>query len=392
MPAAGGATDQLTFGVEEEFLLVDADTLLPAPRARAVLDRTAASSAGHDSGFHHELCASVVEAASAVCATLPELGARIRSGRAALAASARRENARLVSVGEPVLTAAEPEITATDHFHRMRESYAGVVTDQELCGCHVHVGVPDRDTGVAVLNHITPWLPTLLALTANSRYRHGADSGFHSWRMMVHTRLPAATMPPWHASAAAYDADLARLVDCGMVEPGQGSLRVARLSRRYPTVEIRIGDAAATVAEAVLYAALARALVRRALDDLAVGRTAGPLDHGVLDCALWAAARHGLHGAAVDPWRERETRAIDLLDALLAHVRDALDDLGDAAAVTALAAAARGRGCAATRQRAAAATGGAPAVVRMLGAETVAGVRVPDPPGLVDSVRRGGGR
>lgn len=374
MPPKDEATHGITVGVEEEFLLVDVDTLRPVPWARAVLDRVTASPADEMSRFHLELCASAVEASTTVSTTLAELRTKVLSGRSRLSTAARLENAHLVSVGEPVLSAAAPEITATEHYLQMLDSYAGVVTDQELCGCHVHVGVPDREVGVAVLNHITPWLPTLLALTANSRYRHGVDSGFHSWRMMVHTRLPAATMPRWHPSARAYDADLHRLTACGMLDEGQAGLRVARLSARLPTVEIRVGDAAATVDEAVLYAGLARALVRTALADLAAGHPARPLDAAVLDCALWAAARHGLHGAAVDPWRERRTSALALLDALLAHVGDALDDLGDTAAVTALVATLRRRGCAASRQCAAAAAGGVTAVLGMLIEDTHAGV------------------
>ncbi len=275
--------DGVTLGVEEEFLLLDADTLLPAPRARDVLARVTRSAPTTLSTFQQELCTSEIEAATTVCTTLSELGEKIHSGRSSLARGAAGEHAHLVSVGEPVTRAPEPGITATDHYLRMRERYTGAVTDLELCGCHVHVGVHDLETRVAVLNHLTPWLPTLLALTTNSRYRYGADSGFHSWRMMAHTRLPAAGMPLFHADAASYYAVLDRLVDCGMLDEGQGGLRVARLSSRFPTVEVRVGDAAATVGEAVLYAGLTRALVRTALTDLAAGRTAQRFDHWLLN-------------------------------------------------------------------------------------------------------------
>jgi carboxylate-amine ligase len=181
-------------------------------------------------------------------------------------------------------------------------------------------------------------------------------------------------MPPYFRDAAAYDADLDRLVSCGMLEDGDGGLRVARLSRRWPTVEVRVGDTAATPDDALLYAALARALVRTALNDLAAGRTARPLDPDVLACALWAAARHGLRGGAVDPWQECGVPATAMLAALLAHVRDALEELGDTAVVHALVSTLRRRGPASARQRVAASEGGVPAVLDLLIAQTLDGV------------------
>ncbi len=321
-----------------------------------------------------ELWQTQVESITGVCTDLRGLRAHLTAGRARLAAAARAEGAHLVSVGQPLVRDTAPMIADSAHYAGMRALYHANLTEDEMCGTHVHVGVPDRETGVAVLNFLTPWLPTLLALTTNSPYRRGFDTGFHSWRMVAYTALPAAGMPPWFASAADYDADAARLAECGVWKSGHGGLRVARLSAHLPTVEVRVADACATIDDAVLYAGLVRALVRTALTELRAGRTAQPLDPQVTEAALWSAARFGLHGPGIDPWQARQVPAVQLVDDLTRLVRDALTELGDTEVIHPLLKRAVRDGTSASQQRAAARTGGLPAVLNLLTTQTLAGV------------------
>ncbi|QEU70602.1 YbdK family carboxylate-amine ligase [Streptomyces nitrosporeus] len=375
--------DGPTFGVEEEFLLVDPVTLLPVPAGPDVLARAGRTADGEPgaggvgSALHLEMWADMVEAATPVCTRLSELGHHLLSARLRLARAARDEGVRLASVGHPVTRSGPPRVNAGEHYERMRHAYAAVVTGDEVCGCHVHVGVPDREHGVAVINSITPWLPVLLALTASSPFRQGVDTGFHSWRTVVFLGYPGAGLPPYWPDVRAYDDDVSRLLDCGLIPPGGTSLRLVRLSPRFPTVEVRIGDAATTVDEAVLYAALVRALVHTALSDLAAGRAAGPVDPSVLADSLWAAARNGLRHGAVDPWKARPVPAHVMLAALLKRVRPALEELGDLGTVRALLERLRVTGPAPARQRRAAAAGGVQAVLELVLDETVSGTRVP---------------
>jgi carboxylate-amine ligase len=210
--------------------------------------------------------------------------------------------------------------------------------------------VDDRNTALAVLNHLTSWLPALLAVTVNSPYHRGQDTGFASWRLPVYSCLPGAGPPPWYRSLAHYDAEQERMVEAGLWPLGRGGLQLARLSWHLPTVEIRIADACASVADTVLYAALARALVRTALTDLAAGRTARPTEPDILHTAVWMAARHGL-ARAVDPRTGCPVSGKRMLATLLDHVTPALDDLGDTKAVRTLLAGLALRGTGADRQR-----------------------------------------
>jgi carboxylate-amine ligase len=162
---------------------------------------------------------------------------------------------------------------------------------------------------------VRPWLPTLLALSANS-----PDHGYASWRMVEQSRFPGSGVPPVFAGAADYDAHVARMVTCGTLVDRAQSFWLARLSPKLPTVEFRVADAAATVEDAVLQAALSRALVQTAF----LGDEPRPVRDDVCAAAVWAASRYGLDGAGVHPWRECRVPATALLEELLEHVTPAL--------------------------------------------------------------------
>ncbi|SDD10169.1 carboxylate-amine ligase [Actinokineospora iranica] len=341
----------VTIGVEEEFLLVDPVTGLPVAAAADVL--AAARAAGGTPALHAELLGTQVEAASGVCRSLAELGAQVRDGRRVLAAAAADRGLRLVASGVPVLDGSPPARTPGPRFDEMHARFTTLVADYQACGCHVHVGVPDRETGAAVLNHVAPWLPTLLALSANSALRDGRDHGHASLRMVDQSRFPGSGLPPWFSSAADYDRQVARLVDCGVLVDDRMTFWLARCSPHLPTVELRAADTVIEPWEAVLQAALSRALVRTALAELAVGREGPRLDPQLAAAAVWAAARYGLRGRAVDPVLGAPTTAVRLVDRLVAWVEPALREMDDLDRARAAIVALRGRGTGADRQRAA---------------------------------------
>ncbi|WP_367128092.1 glutamate--cysteine ligase [Saccharothrix sp. HUAS TT1] len=310
----------MTIGVEEEFLLVDPATRRPASRAAEVLARVTDLPPG--ARAQRELSAAQVEFSSGVCADLAELREHLVAGRRALADAARAEGLWLVATGMPPLADRRPRSSAGERFERVDELYRAQVTGYQCCGCHVHVGVPDPETAVRVVNHLRPWLPTLLALGANSPFDGDADTGYASWRLMRQAAFPGSGVPPLSRTAAEHDARVRRLVDSGVLVDANQTFWLARPSPRYPTVEVRVADAAATVDDALLQAALTRALV-----DTAVTAGAPPEpDEQVLAAAVWSAARHGLSGPGVDPATGRQVPAMDLVGALLEHVSDALGD------------------------------------------------------------------
>lgn len=226
-----------------------------------------------------------------------------------------------------------------------------IAHEQGICGCHVHVAVPDRDAAIAVSNRIRPWLPQLLALTANSAIYRNTDTGHASWRSVLWARWPSAGPPPQFESAAQYDAAVRMLCDVGVMRDAGMVYWDVRPAAKLPTVEVRVADVPATVAETVLFAALVRGCVMTALDDERRGGEVPSPAPYALKAAYWKAAREGLDGEGVDLESHAPAASLALLESLVQRVRPALETAGDHELVTAELAKVAERGNGAMRQQ-----------------------------------------
>ena len=261
----------------------------------------------------------------------------------------------------------------------MALEYRQLVDGQQVCACRVHVRVDDRDLAVRITRRIRARLPTLLAMSASSPFFQGEDTGYASYRTVVGSRWPTVGPPPDFASAEEYDRTVATLIHSGVISDAGMIYFDARLSARYPTVEIRVADACPSVDDAVLIAALGRALVvtaahAEAMIDNDRCATVPQSPQVLLRAATWRAARSGLDEQLIDPRSIRPVPATDVVRALLVHVRPALEELGEWAAVAQLSEALLACGPSARRQRAALGEGQSlAAMVAGLVAETAAG-------------------
>ncbi|MEO3926920.1 glutamate--cysteine ligase [Micromonosporaceae bacterium B7E4] len=355
-----------TMGVEEEFLLVDPACGATVPVAEKVIARASAADLPPGATIQRELRDTQAEAATGICVTAAELRAHLAAGRRAVATAARDHGAVAVASASPVRESGGGVRSTLPRFAAIDDMYGEVTRDYEACGCHVHVGVADRDTAVAVVNHLAPWLPTLLALSVNSPFHRERDTGYGSWRIVQQSRFPGSGLAPYFRDHAAFRAEVGRLVECGALADEAQTFWFARPSPKLPTVEFRVADTASTVDEAVLHALLGRALVRVALADLDRGREAEPVPTQVAAAAVWNAARHGLTGPGIDLGLSRRVPATHLVAALLDHIRDALTETGDLRNVHAQVDRLRSDGTGADRQRRIAASGGLPAVMTEL--------------------------
>ncbi|MFG2004687.1 glutamate--cysteine ligase [Spirillospora sp. NPDC048911] len=317
----------LRFGVEEEYFVVDPMSRRVVPRAPAVVAR---ASAGLGDRVSTELVASSAEAKTSPCDDLTKLDEQIRSMRATMASAAATENTLLVATGTPVLgDPIPPPISQGPRYADSLAHYRALDDDMSICSCHVHVGIADRALAVEVSNHLRPWLPTLLALSANSPYWAGRDTGHVCWRVMAWARWPVAGPPPCFRSLAHFDETVEKLLDCGALMDPATLFWDVRPSTRFPTIEIRLADVALTADDAVLFAALVRALVQQSVTAIEGNAPTPDPQPEILRAAYWLAARDGLSGKGINPFTGKPAAQRDLATALLTHVHDALEDNGD---------------------------------------------------------------
>ena len=338
--------------MEEEYQVVDlrsgdlvprADLLLPA--AKAVL--------GDAVELELNLCQ--IEVGTPVCTTLDEVRTELTALRRGLASAGAVVGTGTVALGtHPFGLWQDQKVDLSrERYRRMDEVYGMVARQQTICGCHVHVGIADRDLAIATMNRTRPWLPVLLALTANSPYWQGVDTGYASYRLQIWQRWPTSGMPPRLSSAEEFDRLVARLVAIEAIEDPTFLYWYVRPSARFPTLEFRAADVCLRVEDAVTLAGLIRALAWTCMREAVEDRVdpSHPLEE--LDAAMWRAGRYGLESNLVSPTDPTVRPAAEVADELLAHVADGLDAHGDGQVVREGVAAILRRGNGASRQRAA---------------------------------------
>jgi carboxylate-amine ligase len=320
-----GTLDAVTFGVEEEFLLLDPVSGRPVPAAPVLLRMLAG-----EPGPQAEFLRFQFETATRVCTRLDELRGELVRLRRMAAGATDRAGCLLVASGiAPYGTPGIGSLTRKARYRQLACLFPTLVPDCVTCGCHVHVGVPSRELGVQVLVRLRPWLAPLLALSANSPIAKGRDTGWASWRYRVGSRWPTNRPPKVWRDASDYDATVGRLIHDHAAIDEASVYFLARLSPRYPTVEVRVADTCLDVDVAVLLAALVRGLVVTAMDEVSRGIQPRLPAAEAVGASLTAAARYGLRGTGVDPCTGQRVTQRVLLRRLVEHIRDALDALGD---------------------------------------------------------------
>jgi carboxylate-amine ligase len=326
---AGGGAGVRTLGVEEELLLVDPGSGEAVPVAGALLDRYVRprdSRAGPvlTAEFQQEM----IEAVTPPHASLAALLGDIIAGRALADRAAQEVGVRAAALGTSPLP-CDPHPAQLRRSAVMTEEYGLTAREQLTCGCHIHVSVESPEEGVAVLDRIRVWLPVLIALSANSPFWHGQDSGYASYRSQVWNRWPTAGPLEILGSPDAYHQLVHDMVSTG-VALDEGMIYFdARLSRHYPTVEIRIADVCLRPENTVLLAGIARGLVETAAREWRRGIEPVAVPSVLLRLAGWKASRWGLRGELLDPVTGHPSPALAVVNALLNHIREALEEIGD---------------------------------------------------------------
>jgi glutamate---cysteine ligase / carboxylate-amine ligase len=301
VPEAFAASIDGTIGIEEEFQILDPDTLDLVPRFEELRD-AAESDRPLAESLAGELISSEIEIRSGRGETFADAIARQRDARTRLFALVAARGAALGSTGtHPWADYREQPNIDTEHYRGVVEGLQYVARRNNTFSLHVHVGIRDIDRAVQVCDRLRETLPQLLAISASSPYLDGLDSGLHSARTQAFTKsFPRCGIPDAYGSWAGYRDYLDLLIQTDSIREYTQVWWSVRPHFAFGTVEVRICDAQTTTAESEGLAALIAACVLQAARDIDEGVPAVERPRRLLEENLWRAIRFGLDGRMID--------------------------------------------------------------------------------------------
>ena len=316
-----GESPAWSLGIEEEMLILDAGSLALTPGVEALVG----DEEELPGVLKMELLASMVELATAVCRTPQEALESLRRLRESAARRASAAGLRIAAAGTHPFSLPQAQDIAPDPRYREFVEYAGVsARRQAVCGLHVHVSMPGPEECLRALEGVLPWLPLVLALSANSPYLAGDETGLASARAEVLALLPRAAAPPAFASYAEWEAFVERFVELGLADGYTRFWWDIRPHPSFGTLEVRAPDQPTAVERTAAFAALLQALCLTALEG-PPPRTANRGDYAQ---NRWAALRFGPRAELIHPDGSRLAPVPELAEEALELAGPAARELG----------------------------------------------------------------
>ena len=309
-------------------MILDGETFEQA----AAVDRILAAAEGRGGAgeLKRELFASVIEATTHVCSTAQEAAERLRSLRAETHAVAASEGLLIAAAGTHPFSRPQDQPIANEPVYKDFARWAGPsARRQGVNGLHVHVGMPSADACFLALEGVLPWLPLLLALSANSPYLAGEETDLASTRAEVLAELPRSGAPPQFASYAEWEEFTETWIELGILRTYTAAWYDVRLHPKFGTLEVRMPDQPTNVELSVAFTALIQALCVSVLRE--PPRAHRPSERGAYQQNRWTALRFGPRARFVHPDGDRVTTVPELTAELLDFVGPAASELGTTA-------------------------------------------------------------
>jgi glutamate---cysteine ligase / carboxylate-amine ligase len=324
------ASEDFTVGIEEEFGILDPETRSLTQRFEELRDSAAAQDHVLGESIAGELISSEIEIRSGRGATLADALAHQREVRARLFRRAAEHNLLLAATGtHPWSAWQDQRIIDTEHYRRVEDGLKYVAWRNNTFSVHVHVGVRGADRAIAVCDRMRSVLPELLALSANSIFLDGRDSGLQTVRTQIFTKsFPRCGIPGAFGSFQAYKDYVDFLVKTGSIVEATQLWWSVRPHHQFGTVEMRICDAQSTAEESTALVSLIVACVAQAAIDYDEGARPEPISGMLIEENFWRAIRFGLDGKLIDLVRGEEYPAAAVADRLMAWTAPARSALG----------------------------------------------------------------
>jgi carboxylate-amine ligase len=342
-----------TLGVEEEYQIIDPQTRELKDGIGHVLPE-AQDEVGE--AAQSELFQSQIEIGTPVCEDLSQVRREITRLRRAIIDAAESDGEVIAACStHPISRAEDQKLTPKARYRGIEANYRQIARMNLIWGCHVHVGIENAEATIQIMNRARGWLPVLVALSANSPFWSGEDTGYASFRTEIWRLWPMAGSPQPFRNRAEYDALVQSLVTTKAISDETKIYWDLRPADRYGTIEFRATDIGLTVDDAVMIAGIAQAIARSAFEDY--GRDVAeetlfqPVRPEMMRAAEWRAARYGLEGELIDVHAGEVVPAPVLVERLLNWLRPALEAGGNWEEVSQLVAQVLERGNGARRQR-----------------------------------------
>ena len=316
-----------TIGIEEEYQTIDPVTReLRSHVQTEILEKGKRLFSEHVKPEFHQ---SVVEVGTAVCANIQEAKRELMNLRRAMIGLAEQNGLRLAAAAtHPTADWRTQEVYPDKRYHDIIEDMQMVARANLIFGLHVHVGIEDRETAIHLMNVGRYFLPHLLALSANSPFWVGMNTGLMSYRCKVFDKFPRTNIPEFFASWGEYESFVKLLVKTGCIDNAKRIWWDMRPHPNFPTLEVRICDIPMRVEETIAIAALIQATFAKLYQLFSSNQTFRPYRRALIMENKWRAARYGLNGKLIDFGKQEEVPVRDLILEYLAFVDDVVDQLG----------------------------------------------------------------
>jgi glutamate---cysteine ligase / carboxylate-amine ligase len=315
-----------TLGIEEEFQIVDPETRELRSHIQEILTGGKMFLQEHVKSEMHQ---SVVELGTEICSDVRCARGQVIQMRSKLALLAGRDGLKIASAG------THPFSHWMDQLITVDERYATIVQDMQqiaranlIFGLHVHVGIPDREEGIDIMNQARYFLPHLYALSVNSPFWLGQNTGLKAYRQMIFERFPRTGIPDAFESLSEYEDYLKLLVTTGCIDNAKKIWWDVRLHPFFDTIEFRICDAQSRVNDTIALAAIMQAIVVKLHKLRTANVTFRMYPRRLIEENRWRASRYGIDGKMIDFGRKCETDERELLHEMLEFIGPELEELG----------------------------------------------------------------
>lgn len=314
-----------TLGVEEEYQIIDAETRDLVSHVSKIIE---GGETTLKENLKHEMHESVIEMETKICQNIKEVRSELTSLRTRLVKTAHDNGLRVSGGGtHPFSDWKMNRITQKERYDKLISDMGDVARGNLIFGLHVHIGIPSREEGIEIQNVMRYFLPHIYALSTNSPFWMGRNTGFKSYRQEVFAKFPRTGIPSYFSSIAEFDAYIALLVKTQTIDNAKKIWWDLRVHPFYPTIEFRICDMPLTINETVCLAAIMQSLVAKIYKMHQANTSFRGYRRLLLTENKWRAAKDGVEAKLIDFGKQAEAPFKDLLEELLIFVDDVVDEL-----------------------------------------------------------------